>query len=361
MRLLLLLFLQTIPFSCLAGTLALKGVGSSIQFHDNNGNIEAEITADNVGGSVTTGKAILALHEEFILTHPADANMQRTVSIVRAADEGNGGRGSLDSVTFYADMEEDGADMISGTQPIFTSTSLSTSNAKFGSQSLFAETDPRYARWNVGKDALNFLKGDFTVQFWWYSESGYQGGGFWANIIGTSSACQSGEGQWGLGMDSFGNHGGGFRTHFNNNLITSSTGFVYQKQTWYHIVWERVSGTMVLYVNGQKITDWSNSDQIGGAAESLYIGAVCDWDHNPKLYIDDVVIAKKALYRNKSFLAPEHAFSQTGPANAALEREPQILGPDSSEFTVTIVNDTATRIFRNGETGTGNITVHVHV
>jgi len=272
----------------------------------------------------------LAQNASLDVTHPADAGNLRSVTVLV------NGATTIGSV-FYTDLENGGADVVSGNTPTFSGNAAIQSDARFGSAALRAPTDVHYATWSVAPGTLNFGGGDFTIRLWFKSTQSHQGGGYWGAFMGTVAGTSNTSGSnWVIGMREF----DGLRLSRNNSnsYDNASCWGPAQPNQWHHLALERSSGTIRLYVDG--VAECSHTDVGSWGSNSLtqlHVGGLLDFDNTPGLYFDEIEISKSALYEGNNFTPP------TAPASSLIPPGWHVVS-NGSRFHVQYVDATTTRV-----------------
>ena len=170
--------------------------------------------------------------------------------------------------------------------------SLSTGQAKFGSQSLRTTGNANgIASVSPNSNQLNFGTGALTVETWIYPISGgnYQG------VIGRWNNAEGGANVWDMRYKSA-DAGGNFAVH--DGTATRNSGQTLPLNTWSHIAWTRDgSGNNALWYNGNQKTTWSNSASLNIGNVPLYFGMT----DSPSTfvfngYLDEVRLSTVARY-----------------------------------------------------------------
>ena len=154
-------------------------------------------------------------------------------------------------------------------------------------------------------DALTFGTGDFTIEFWFYT-----------NRLGVVQSLYDGRGT-GAGS----NTAVYIRLSDSNNIqffttnafrITGSTTII--AKAWYHVAFTRTSGTHTLYVNGSSDGTWSQSSltYTGPTNGFAIIGSDDNRDGRYGLngYISNLRVAKELIY-SAAFTVPTTELAPT--------------------------------------------------
>ena len=181
---------------------------------------------------------------------------------------------------------------------------ISTSIKKFGNGSLaFDGTADRLT--SVGNPAFAFGTGDFTIEGWFYinSGSGANNGAFQfsanagglqastSNSIAISSADPGGGNVWGI--------------YYAN---TVAYGSATSTQTWIYLALVRASGSLKLYINGTyDATFGTKTDTTNYTGQNLCVGGYYSTAYLWNGYIDDFRVTKYARY-TANFTAPTSQF-----------------------------------------------------
>ena len=154
-------------------------------------------------------------------------------------------------------------------------------------------------------DALTFGTGDFTIEFWFYT-----------NRLGVVQSLYDGRGT-GAGS----NTAVYIRLSDSNNIqffttnafrITGSTTII--KNAWYHVALTRTSGTHTLYVNGSSDGTWSQSS-LTYTGPTNNLGVIGSDDNGAGAYglngfISNLRVAKELIY-SAAFTVPTTALAPT--------------------------------------------------
>ena len=154
-------------------------------------------------------------------------------------------------------------------------------------------------------DALTFGTGDFTIEFWFYT-----------NRLGVVQSLYDGRGT-GAGS----NTAVYIRLSDSNNIqffttnafrITGSTTII--AKAWYHVAFTRTSGTHTLYVNGSSDGTWSQSS-LTYTGPTNNLGVIGSDDNGAGAYglngyISNLRVAKELIY-SAAFTVPTTALAPT--------------------------------------------------
>lgn len=181
---------------------------------------------------------------------------------------------------------------------------VSTSIKKFGNASMYFDgTADRLT--SLGNPAFAFGTGDFTIEGWFYINSGSganngalqfsaSAGGLQAgtsNSIAISSADPGGGNVWGI--------------YYAN---TVAYGSATSTQTWIYLALVRSSGSLKLYINGTAdATFGTKTDTTNYTGQNLCVGGYYSTAYLWNGYIDDLRVTKYARYTT-NFTAPTSQF-----------------------------------------------------
>lgn len=186
---------------------------------------------------------------------------------------------------------------------------VSTSVKKFGTGSAALDGVGDYLKISAAQNSLFRFTGDFTIEFWIYSNA-------WISNNGMISNWSSAFIIWKP------NSTNGIRARINNtavdiNVTISSN---WSANQWYHIALVRSSGTVALFVDGTQVgsktgftdtVDWGTPSD--GLDEFTGIGVNVNnnnptWHHNG--YFDEIRFSSSARYTpGTNFTPPTAAFT----------------------------------------------------
>jgi hypothetical protein len=202
---------------------------------------------------------------------------------------------------------------------------------------LYAATDIHHATWTVAPGTLNFGTGDFTIRLWFKNDEGYISGGYQGTYLGTVAGSSIAYGSdWFIGMrelDSLSFSYGG------NVYIAHDVWGPASPGQWYHLVIERSSGIVRLYVNGNVVVSIPDTAAWGDdTLTDLHIGGLRDFDNTPGLHFDEIEIIKSAVYGGLDFIPP------TAPTPSTTSLEGWHVVTDDTRFLIQYVDATTTRV-----------------
>ena len=187
----------------------------------------------------------------------------------------------------------------------YGSAAISTTQSKFGGSSMYFDGSTGYLTTPSNSLSLySFGTGDFTVEFWLYSNDTSGGIVCPANAFGT--------GYWGLGINAS-NLIWQSSSGVTNLLTNSATSIL--NNAWHHVAVVRSSGTLKMYFDGvAQSTTVSDSTNYTFASSGLQIGSDSIQGSSGMNvgylsgYIDDLRITKYARY-TANFTPPTSAFA----------------------------------------------------
>jgi len=163
----------------------------------------------------------------------------------------------------------------------------STSQFKFGTTSIYCDGVNDYLRVYSSQSDWSFGLGDFTVDIWLYSSSGYFLVGNGYNLANKWSIRRSG-----LSKLIF-TYAGGSEVISTSDIPTNA---------WVLLSVERYSGTLYMYMNGVKDASTANLAAINFNVDAdLYIGADQNQDNDYTGYQAEIRISDIARYQGVGF------------------------------------------------------------
>jgi hypothetical protein len=177
---------------------------------------------------------------------------------------------------------------------------ISTSVKKYGTGSMAFDGTGDYLL-PASNQNFAFRTGDFTVEYWIYTNSSADDG-----IFQLSTTA------------------GGFATSYTNGMMMAvvsgvlyyalggssvSTGLTINNSTWYHVAMCRTSGVLKVYVNGTPVISTANTTDV--TATNLVIGGYYSSSYTLVGYIDDFRISNLSRYPY-NFTPPTAEFPNIG-------------------------------------------------
>jgi hypothetical protein len=178
---------------------------------------------------------------------------------------------------------------------------VSTSVKKYGTGSMSFDGTGDYLP-TASNQNFAFRTGDFTVEYWIYTNSSADDG-----IFQLSTTA------------------GGFATSYTNGMMmavvsgvlyyalggsSASTGFTINNSTWYHIAMCRTSGVVKVFVNGTQVASAANTTDV--TATNLVIGGYYSTSYTLVGYIDDFRISNGIGRYPYNFTPPTAEFPNIG-------------------------------------------------
>ena len=178
---------------------------------------------------------------------------------------------------------------------------ISTSVKKYGTGSMSFDGTGDYLP-TASNQNFAFRTGDFTVEYWIYTNSSADDG-----IFQLSTTA------------------GGFATSYTNGMMmavvsgvlyyalggsSASTGFTINNSTWYHIAMCRTSGVVKVFVNGTQVASAANTTDV--TATNLVIGGYYSTSYTLVGYIDDFRISSGVARYPYNFTPPTAEFPNIG-------------------------------------------------
>ena len=187
-----------------------------------------------------------------------------------------------------------------------TNAQASSTQYKFGTGSMYFDASSYLKSPSI--QALNFGTGDFTIEFWMYSND-VSSSTQKAMFATTNTSGLNPTLSYGLYMDQgytgSSNLTGATRLSLNGTNIGTTTA-VLSTTTWYHIAVVRLSGTVTIYVNGNAVASGSYTSSIAGTY--LTVGGGYNSSYLFNGYIDDFRITPGICRYPYNFTIPASAY-----------------------------------------------------
>lgn len=181
---------------------------------------------------------------------------------------------------------------------------ISTSVKKYGTGSLaFDGTDDRLTA--ASSPNMAFGTGDFTIEGWFYINSGSGTNNGALQISGTTGGLQANQ-TTNIAIYSADSSGTKWGAYYANTFAYGSASTT---QTWTHIALVRSSGSLKLYVNGTAdATFGTKTDTTNYTGQNICVGGYYSTLYLWNGYIDDLRITKGYARYTSNFTAPTAAF-----------------------------------------------------
>jgi hypothetical protein len=172
--------------------------------------------------------------------------------------------------------------------------------------------------YGANSDDFSFGTGDFTVEFWLYSNVAWSSQSDLAGIVG--QRLDDGSNGWHIGQYS-GAAGGANRmwTRFNSSVWQGNLDFPSTldvgNQVWEHWALVRKDGIMYWYKNGVACGQVANPSEINDVRGQFVVGWAETWNRFLNARISNMRICKGLAVYNGAFTTPTGNFSSTQTAN----------------------------------------------
>jgi hypothetical protein len=181
---------------------------------------------------------------------------------------------------------------------------ISTSVKKYGTGSLAFDGTGDYLL-TPNSNLFAFGTGDFTVEFWMYTNSTAND----KTLMGTASGYLTGGWQVGFNIDRPQANGLEFLIEQSPHLYVISGAL--STATWYHVAVTRSGTTLRLFINGTQVSSATSSNNISDSAGNAFalgrtIEGVGGRDYDG--YIDDLRITKGYARYTSNFTPSTTAF-----------------------------------------------------
>jgi hypothetical protein len=176
---------------------------------------------------------------------------------------------------------------------------ISTSIKKYGTGSIaFDGTDDRLTA--ASSPNIAFGTGDFTIEGWFYINSGSPNNGA-LQISGTTGGLQANT-TTNIAIFSADNSGTKWGAYYANTFAYGSASTT---QTWTHIALVRSSGSLKLYINGTAdATFGTKTDTTNYTGQNICVGGYYSTSYLWNGYIDDLRITKGVARYTTNFTPP---------------------------------------------------------
>ena len=148
-----------------------------------------------------------------------------------------------------------------------------------------------------------FGTGDFTIESWFNLSTNASR----QDLCGNYSDASTG---WGVSLGDASSYGIYF--YYGNTTYAASSAGLWSTNTWNHIALSRQSGTLSIYLNGNRVSSASATVDVSTTSYNTLIGAVTDPSGNPQLrcngYITDFRIYKGLAKYTTNFTPPPPMF-----------------------------------------------------
>jgi hypothetical protein len=182
---------------------------------------------------------------------------------------------------------------------------ISTSVKKYGTGSIALDGTGDYLKFVPSVNSA-LGTGNFTVEGWFYITNNLDD----VYFFDTRNASQTSNcwgGGYGLGGTS------GRLSFFIGAGSVQTSGSVGSLNTWMHIAFVRVSGTLTIYLNGTSVASGSLTNDASTVSTLGYIGTRYTQTFDYGGYMDDLRITKGYARYTANFTPPTAAFFNTGP------------------------------------------------
>jgi hypothetical protein len=182
---------------------------------------------------------------------------------------------------------------------------ISTSVVKYGTGSIALDGTGDYLKFVPGVNSA-LGTGNFTVEGWFYITNNLTD----VYFFDTRNASQTSNcwgGGYGLGGTS------GRLSFFIGAGSVQTSGSVGSLNTWMHIAFVRVSGTLTIYLNGTSVASGSLTNDASTVSTLGYIGTRYTQTFDYGGYMDDLRITKGYARYTANFSVPTAAFPDIGP------------------------------------------------
>ena len=169
---------------------------------------------------------------------------------------------------------------------------LSTSIKKYNNASIYFDGSGDYLK-SPSNPAYGIGTGDYTLEFWVYSNIA------WSGVI-----CLYNNNSGGYFLQY--NTGTGLQTGVTGSSATGTYAVTLTSGTWNHIAVSRASGSSKCFVNGTQVGS-TVSDTTNYAQNGAFIGALYNGDQALNGYIDDLRLTKGYARYTSNFTAPTSA------------------------------------------------------
>jgi len=175
---------------------------------------------------------------------------------------------------------------------------ISTTQSKFGGSSVYFDGTGDYLNFPASVNWI--MKGDFTVELWFYMAAGVN-----SCLIDQYFAATAGAGNWQIYVTS----GGTLQFYYDGSSAINHQTTVPLNQ-WNHIAATRSGSTVRLFLNGVVGTTTATSTAVVGQNNTLWIGAQHSAGPSlyPNGYMDDVRITNGYARYTATFTVPSSAF-----------------------------------------------------
>lgn len=144
-----------------------------------------------------------------------------------------------------------------------------------------------------------FGTGDFTIESWFNLSTNASRQDLCGNYSGASTG-------WGVALGDASSNGMYF--YYGNTTYATTSAGLWSTNTWNHIAISRQSGTLSIYLNGNRVSSASATVDVSTTSYSTLIGAVTDTSGNPQLYctgyLQDLKIYKGFAKYTANFTPP---------------------------------------------------------
>ena len=239
-------------------------------------------------------------------------------NIVTTSSTTTGVNHDSDPVSVYLpfDSNLEDASANSHTVHVYGDAAISSTQAKFGSNSLSLDGTGDYLRLSDNND-FEFDKNDFTIEAWLYQND--DTGHIIACKRDSGGAWTSGAWLFGVNTNVAGSNDDAGRVQFwsrdynqTSPLLDFDKGSAFSSG-WHHFAVTRAGDTMSLFVDGSQVDTQTWQGTIDNATHSVYIGRDTYGGGRYELngYIDDFRILKGVARYTKSFVPPSQAVGAT--------------------------------------------------